>query len=175
MYWRIDGDDKTWSVRLRSEKNNLFVDRLQAEDTEVNQDFSINHDGSRGSIIIESLGRMYRADVTKVGDAWWISLEGKTYIVRERSQESTSSDMGEGGLTAPMPGTVREVLVKTGQRVREGQPMMILEAMKMEHQISAPESGEVSSIYFKEGDRVDMGEILISISTQDSSKSPGPD
>jgi biotin carboxyl carrier protein len=83
--------------------------------------------------------------------------------------------MGEGGLTAPMPGTVREVLVKTGQRVREGQPMMILEAMKMEHQISAPEPGEVSSIYFKEGDRVDMGEILISIATQDSSKSPGPD
>jgi biotin carboxyl carrier protein len=74
-----------------------------------------------------------------------------------------------------MPGTVREVLVKTGQRVREGQPMMILEAMKMEHQISAPEPGEVSSIYFKEGDRVDMGEILISIATQDSSKSPGPD
>ena len=175
MYWRIDGDDKTWSVRLRSDKNNLFVDRLQAEDTEVNQDFLINHDESRGSIIIESLGRMYRADVTKVGDAWRISLEGKTYIVRERSQESTSSDMGEGGLTAPMPGTVREVLVKTGQRVREGQPMMILEAMKMEHQISAPESGEVSSIYFKEGDRVDMGEILISISTQDTSKSPGPD
>jgi oxaloacetate decarboxylase alpha subunit len=53
--------------------------------------------------------------------------------------------------------------------------MMILEAMKMEHQISAPEPGEVSSIYFKEGDRVDMGEILISIATQDSSKSPGPD
>ena len=79
--------------------------------------------------------------------------------------------MGEGGLTAPMPGTVREVLVKTGQRVREGQPMMILEAMKMEHQISAPESGEVSSIYFMEGDRVDMGEILISITAQGSSKS----
>jgi|TARA_Y100000748_G_C15351038_1_gene431920 geranyl-CoA carboxylase alpha subunit len=170
MDWSIDGDDKTWSVRLRSEKNNLFVDRLQAEDVEVDQDFSINYDESRGSIIIESLGRMYCADVTKVGDAWWVSLEGKTHIVRERSQDSTSSDMSEGGLTAPMPGTVREVLVKTGQRVREGQPMMILEAMKMEHQISAPQPGEVSSIYFKEGDRVDMGEILISITTQDSSK-----
>lgn len=170
MDWSIDGDDKTWSVRLRSENNNLFVDRLQAEDTEVNQDFSIRYDESCGSIIIESLGRMYRADATKVGDAWWVSLEGKTHIVRERSQDSTSSDISEGGLTAPMPGTVREVLVKTGQRVREGQPMMILEAMKMEHQISAPEPGEVSSIYFKEGDRVDMGEVLISITTQDSSK-----
>ena len=175
MDWSIDGDEKTWSVRLGSEKNNLFVDRLQAEGVEVEQDFSINYDESRGSIIIESLGRMYRADVTKVGDAWWVSLEGETHIVRERSQDSTSSDMGEGGLTAPMPGTVREVLVKIGQRVREGQPMMILEAMKMEHQISAPEPGEVSSIHFKEGDRVDTGEILISIATQDSSKSSDPD
>ena len=175
MDWKIDGDDKNWSVRLRSEKNNLFVDRLQVEDIEVNQDFSINYDESRGSIIIESLGRMYRADVTKVGDAWWVSLEGKTHIVRERSQGAASSDMGEGGLTAPMPGTVREVLVKTGQRVREGQPMMVLEAMKMEHQISAPEPGEVSSVFFKEGDRVDMGEILISIATQDSFTSTDSD
>jgi len=175
MDWKIDGDEKTWSVRLRSEKNNLFVDRLQAEDVEVNQDFSIRYDESRGSVIIESLGRMYRADVTKVGDAWWVSLEGKTHVVRERSQDSTSSDIGEGGLTAPMPGTVREVLVKTGHRVREGQPMMILEAMKMEHQITAPESGEVSSIYFTEGDRVDMGEILISITPQDASTSSDPD
>ena len=169
MDWRIDGDDKIWSVRLRSEKNNLFVDRLQSEDTDVVQDFSISYDESRGSIIIESLGRTYRAYATKVGDAWWVSLDGKTHIVRERSQDSTSSDTDEGGLTAPMPGTVREILVKTGQRVREGQPMMILEAMKMEHQISAPEPGEVSFIYFKEGDRVDTGEILISITTQDSS------
>ena len=172
MNWKIDGDDKTWSVRLRSEKNNLLVDRLQVEDVEVDQNFSISYDESRGSIIIESLGRMYRADATKVGDAWWVSLDGETHIVREMSQDSTSSDTGEGGLTAPMPGTVREVLVKTGQRVREGQPMMILEAMKMEHQISAPEQGEVSAIHFKEGDRVDMGQVLISITTQDSSTSP---
>lgn len=175
MNWKIDGDDNTWSVRLRFDKNNLFVDRLQCEDIDVNQDFSISYDESRGSIIIESLGKMYRADVTKVGDAWWVSLGGETHIVRERSQDSTSSDMSEGGLTAPMPGTVREILVKTGQRVRGGQPMMILEAMKMEHQISAPEPGEVSSIYFKEGDRVDMGEILISITTQDDSTSTDPD
>ena len=164
MYWKIDGDDKTWSVRLRSEKNNLFVDRLQAEDTEVNQDFSINYYESRGSIIIESLGRMYRADVTKVGDAWWISLEGKTYIVRERSQESTSSDMGEGGLTAPMPGTVREVLVKTGQRVREGQPMMILEAMKMEHRLTAPRDGKISRMTEVEvGGQVKEGDFMFEL------------
>ena len=90
MDWMIDGDDKTWSVRLRSEKNNLLVDRLQVEDVEVDQDFSINYDESRGWIVIESLGRMYRADVTKVGDAWWVSIEGKTHIVRERSPDSTS-------------------------------------------------------------------------------------
>ncbi|DAC43172.1 MAG TPA: acetyl-CoA carboxylase biotin carboxyl carrier protein subunit, partial [Candidatus Thalassarchaeaceae archaeon] len=50
----------------------------------------------------------------------------------------------------------------------------ILEAMKMEHQITAPESGKVSSIYFTEGDRVDMGEILISITPQDASISSDP-
>ena len=166
MDWSIDGDGKTWSVRLRSEKNNLFVDRLQAEDTEVNQDFSINYDESRGSIIIESLGRMYRADATKVGDAWWVSLEGKTHIVRERSQDSASSDISEGGLTAPMPGTVREILVKTGQRVREGQPMMILEAMKMEHAIVAPAAGTVNAVHLTDGAQVDEGVELLGLAVE---------
>jgi len=169
MDWIVDGDDKIWSVRLRSENGNISVERLRLQDTDVSQDFSISYDGALQSIIVQSLDRVYHAEVTKVGDAWWISLGGQTHIVREKSQDASSSDTGIDGLTAPMPGTVREVLVKTGQRVREGQPLMVLEAMKMEHQISAPESGEVTIIHFKEGDRVDMGAILISISSHESS------
>ena len=83
MDWSIDGDDKTWSVRLRSEKNNLFVDRLQTEDNEVNQDFSINYDESRGSIIIESLGRMYRADATRLETLGGYRLKEDTHRPRE--------------------------------------------------------------------------------------------
>ena len=54
-------------------------------------------------------------------------------------------------------------MVKEGQRVREGQPLMTMEAMKMEHRIVAPKSGEVISVNFNQGDRVDMGATLVEL------------
>jgi biotin carboxyl carrier protein len=62
-----------------------------------------------------------------------------------------------------MPGTIIEILVKEGQRVRKGQDLMVMEAMKMEHKIQSPKDGEVISISHKIGQRVDMGAILVEI------------
>ena len=66
-------------------------------------------------------------------------------------------------MSAPMPCTIIEILVKNGQRVREGQHLMTLEAMKMEHKILAPKPGEITKVHFSEGDRVDMGSSLVEI------------
>ena len=54
-----------------------------------------------------------------------------------------------GGLTAPMPGKVVDIRVKLGDKVKKGDPIVILEAMKMEHQVNAPETGKVKKIYIK--------------------------
>jgi biotin carboxyl carrier protein len=55
------------------------------------------------------------------------------------------------------------MLVKQGQRVREGQTLLVMEAMKMEHRIQAPKAGEVTKVYYEQGERVDMGSVLIEI------------
>ena len=62
-----------------------------------------------------------------------------------------------------MPGTILEVHVKEGQRVREGQTLLVMEAMKMEHRIQAPKAGEIVSLNFSQGDRVDMGATLVEL------------
>jgi biotin carboxyl carrier protein len=62
-----------------------------------------------------------------------------------------------------MPGTILEVQVKEGQRVREGQTLLVMEAMKMEHRIQAPRAGEVIAVNFVTGDRVDMGDTLVEL------------
>ncbi|MCP4327364.1 MAG: acetyl/propionyl/methylcrotonyl-CoA carboxylase subunit alpha [Alphaproteobacteria bacterium] len=66
-----------------------------------------------------------------------------------------------GGLTAPMPGKIIDVLARTGQQVKRGTPLVILEAMKMEHTISAPADGTVDAIKFGVGEQVPEGAELI--------------
>jgi len=68
-----------------------------------------------------------------------------------------------GHLTAPMAGTVVAVAVKAGDRVAKGAPLMILEAMKMEHTITAPAAGVVAAVHFQVGDRVKEGADLVDI------------
>ena len=84
-------------------------------------------------------------------------------MYKRQEPGSPDSSLSEGSLSAPMPGTILDVMVKTGQRVREGQTLLVMEAMKMEHRIQAPRAGEVTSVYFQKGDRVDMGANLVEI------------
>lgn len=77
-------------------------------------------------------------------------------------------DMGDasdqdlaGGLTAPMNGTLVAQLVATGTHVKAGTPLLVMEAMKMEHTIKAPCDGTVKQFYFADGELVDGGALLV--------------
>jgi len=74
-----------------------------------------------------------------------------------------AGDTASGRLTSPMPGRVVQLLVAPGERVRQGQAMMVVEAMKMEHTIAAPRDGVVAAVHFAAGDLVDDGAELIAL------------
>ena len=76
-------------------------------------------------------------------------------------------DPAGGRLTAPMPGRVTRLLVEAGMRVRRGQPLMTIEAMKMEHTIAAPADGRVQEVRFAVGDMVEEGTELIALTAGD--------
>lgn len=78
------------------------------------------------------------------------------------------SHADSGGMSSPMPGKILKVLVKVGDIVKKGDPLIVMEAMKMEHTIKASESGVVESLDCSEGRLVDGGITLCSI------KSDGP-
>jgi 3-methylcrotonyl-CoA carboxylase alpha subunit len=70
----------------------------------------------------------------------------------------------EGGrLTAPMPGKVVSFAVKAGDRVKRGQALAVLDAMKMEHTIAAPADGVVAELLYAPGDQVGEGAALITL------------
>ena len=72
-----------------------------------------------------------------------------------------------GGLTAPMNGTMVSVLVNNGEQVEKDQPLVIMEAMKMEHTIRAPAAGTVDNVFFTAGEMIDGGAELLSFSANE--------
>ncbi len=75
--------------------------------------------------------------------------------------ESESGEDDAGGLTAPMPGKILAVLVKAGDSVEKGAPLVVMEAMKMEHTIAAPGRGRVTDVLHEVGEQVAEGAALI--------------
>jgi propionyl-CoA carboxylase alpha chain len=75
-----------------------------------------------------------------------------------------------GGLISPMPGQIIDVRVKTGQRVEGGETLVVMEAMKMEHVISAPYAGTVSEVLVAKGQQVDSGTALLTLESDDTTK-----
>ncbi|HAS78428.1 MAG TPA: acetyl-CoA carboxylase biotin carboxyl carrier protein subunit [Ruminococcus sp.] len=66
-------------------------------------------------------------------------------------------------VSAPMPGTILDIKVKEGDSVKKGQPVMVLEAMKMENDIVAPCDGKITSIVVNKGDTVESADTLATI------------
>lgn len=76
---------------------------------------------------------------------------------------AVSSSASADAIKAPMPGAILRILVNVGEHVEENQPLMILEAMKMENQIVADKPGTVSEIHVTAGNQVNPGDALITI------------
>jgi propionyl-CoA carboxylase alpha chain len=85
-----------------------------------------------------------------------------------------ATQVAAGSLLAPMPGTVVRVVVEQGDRVSAGQPMLWLEAMKMQHQINAPTDGIVTELAVTEGDQVEVNRVLAVVSPTTAKKEEEP-
>jgi propionyl-CoA carboxylase alpha chain len=97
------------------------------------------------------------------GDSWSVTLR-----VLPRYPDAAAT-LAEGSLVAPMPGTVTAVHVAVGDEVSAGQPLLVLEAMKMQHPVVAGARGVVRSLDVVPGTQVDAGAVLAVIEpTEDS-------
>lgn len=121
-------------------------------------------------ISLEIDGRRMSFTVTPVGDDWVIHGPAGQIELTEMPRFPDVDRAGvPGGLAAPMPGNVVETYVSTGDQVEQGQLLLILEGMKMEHRITAPVAGIVSDLKVQKGDQVANGELLIVISELEAS------
>jgi acetyl/propionyl-CoA carboxylase alpha subunit len=77
--------------------------------------------------------------------------------------KSNEADVQESNIIAPITGSIAKIMVKNGQMVSKEEPVMFIEAMKMEYQLIALKSGKVSGVKNKKGDLIEKGEILLEI------------
>ena len=119
-----------------------------------------------GNLVADLDGVRVHASVVRSDRVLTVFALGISHRLELKEFETVADEDAGGRLTAPMPGSVVDVLVSAGQRVEKGQPLMIMEAMKMEHTIAAPADGVVAQVLFGRGDQVKEGEQLIQFETE---------
>ncbi len=115
----------------------------------------------------ECQGQVYRAGIFDAGRELHLFLGGRhVTLTRVRTDDTLQAAGGieQGSLLTPLPGTVVAVHVAVGQQVARGLPLVTVEAMKMEHTLTAPYDGTVSRIAYGLTDRVQAGAVLVELS-----------
>lgn len=157
---------------------------LEKINAKVNQTFAfsaeelltidpVTDDGRRFHILVD--GQSYRAELMEANfhqKTFTIKMNGSRYVIQladiydqmvERLGLKVASGQAVKDAKAPMPGLVLSIAVTEGQEVKAGEPLLILEAMKMENVLKAVADGVVQSIVVKEGSAVDKGQLLVAI------------
>jgi 3-methylcrotonyl-CoA carboxylase alpha subunit len=170
---RVDG----WRLNEDSHHDFVFLDgstehpvRVRFTDTGLRlavQGIEHAFEGARladDAMSIRLDGHVFEARAVRDGDDWHVFAGGDYRRLTLKEPLPRHDDESAGGsLAAPMPGRIIEVMARAGDSVKKGQPLLILEAMKMEHTITAPADGVIKEIHFVAGEQVLEGSELISM------------
>lgn len=162
--WRYKDQDDMVEVFITPINKNQFKVRLKT------QDYLIHGHLTNNQLRIEINGQNYHVTIENKNQSlalytsqWQITIERFNW-----GTLGTQTAAHKGQLTAPMPATVVAILKNIGERVKAGERLIVLEAMKMEHTIHAPADGILQDIFYKVGTQVNEGEELLSLSEEDS-------
>jgi 3-methylcrotonyl-CoA carboxylase alpha subunit len=165
--WRLNGNARR-EIKLRSGEIEKVVNAGYAADS-----FTLEFEGqtttAAGSFAgaselrVDLGGRRINVTVVSANEKRHVFIDGVCFIFSAIDPlfHAGSGGGAEGGLTAPMPGKVIALIAPVGARVEKGAPLLILEAMKMEHTIAAPAAGLVKAFLFSVGEQVSDGAELV--------------
>ncbi|WDO08238.1 ATP-grasp domain-containing protein [Streptomyces murinus] len=155
--WRLGGTPKPPAFHLKAQDPVTYTPRGTATVT-----------GDTVAVTLDGLRHTFR----RAGD--WIGRDGDAWQVRDHDPVADSlsqaAHAGADSLTAPMPGTVTVVKVAVGDEVTAGQSLLVVEAMKMEHVVSAPHAGTVAELDVTPGSTVAMDQVLAVIAPKEETE-----
>ena len=123
--------------------------------------------GANGVLLADLDGRRFPASVVRHGEELTVLFRGGSHRLRvvDPLAGADTEEAGGGRVTAPMPGKVIKLHVAPGEKVVRGSPLVVLEAMKMEHSLFAPADASVSEVFYDVGDLVEEGAELMVLDT----------
>lgn len=134
------------------------LDLLKRSETK----FHIINNNKSFTVDLEKSDFHYREYVIIVNEnRYQVKISNETDRLIKEMGFTIGASIIANSIKAPMPGIILSINVKENQEVKEGETLLILEAMKMENAISAPKDGIIKSIIAKSGETVDKGELLI--------------
>jgi 3-methylcrotonyl-CoA carboxylase alpha subunit len=157
--------DRTVSIELSSPHGDPGRDSYRARVGEDEYRLRVLARGAQ-ALHVELAGRAQRVRVIEADQELHLFRGGRHVSLRVRHTEDAmqvSAGAEEGSLLTPLPGTVVALHVSTGQQVLRGAPLVTVEAMKMEHTLTAPYDGTVTRVAFGLAERVAAGAILVEL------------
>ena len=118
---------------------------------------------------VEAEGHRFRVDLVASRASVSVFVEGRSFGfgLPDSLAAAEGDALGGDAIIAPMPGLVKLVSAAPGARVAKGDPLLILEAMKMEHTLAAPRDGVVAEVLAAVGDQVTDGTLLLALEPED--------
>lgn len=156
---------------MRLQNNNQNIDfEIQNNQIEFLNDkkidFKISNRNSN-SADINVNGKKYNTNFFKFKDTIFVNLDGRNYIFKHIEDddiyEQAANNLSEAEIKPPMPGSVVKLLVSKGDEVKEGDGLIVVEAMKMETTLFSPIDGKVAEINVTEKDQLSGEETLLVI------------
>ncbi len=157
--WFDGTDGDVLTVHLREDGSKLSA-------TVESNDFEAEIIGFVGDVLTFTMGGKRERMFAEVDAAHVTLIKGDATLTLARHARDGGGDEdadGPGTILSPMPGKILDVKVADGDMVEKGQPLLIMEAMKMEQTITAPRDGKVTGLGLKAGDQVTGGAVLLTI------------
>jgi acetyl/propionyl-CoA carboxylase alpha subunit len=151
-------------VLLRDAAGRVYRVQATADGVSVDEALVRAEAQPDGSVLLRG-GTTRLAWSAVAGDVVWVFVDGNvfTFETERPTGRRRRAALSHGSLSAPMPATVRHVAVEPGARVRHGDVLVVLEAMKMELPVRAPGDGTVLTVKCREGELVQAGQELIEL------------
>jgi biotin carboxyl carrier protein len=155
-------DKKEFKLNLKEDKNGYLWVLINKKRYHVSVEFITGEE-----MLLKIDSKVYDVIVSQNSNSYNICMAGKSIRLDKKSPiqviKNHVSSVKKVDVKTSMPGRVVRLLLKEGDQVKEEEPVLVLEAMKMQNEIKSPYKGKIKSIYPKIGDSVEAGAVLFTV------------